>query len=65
MPIHDWSRVIDDASHAFHHAWIAEIQKVLNEGILPPDYYALAEQVAKPTVPDVLTLRSRNGSDAP
>jgi hypothetical protein len=62
MPIHDWSRVFDGAFHAFHHAWIAEIQKALNCGILPPDYYALAEQVAGAAVPDVLTLQATNGA---
>jgi hypothetical protein len=61
MPIHDWSRVFDGAFHAFHLAWIAEIQKALNSGILPPDYYALAEQIAGPAVPDVLTLQATNG----
>lgn len=63
MPIHDWSRVFDGAFHAFHHSWITFIQEVLNNGILPPDYYAMAEQVAKPTVPDILTLQSRNGAE--
>jgi hypothetical protein len=56
MPIHDWSRVFDGA---FHHAWIAEIQKVLNSGILPPDYYALAEQVAGATTPSRVGLSDR------
>jgi hypothetical protein len=28
----------------FHHSWIEEIQRVLNGGQLPSDYYALAEQ---------------------
>jgi hypothetical protein len=65
MAIHDWSRVFDGAFHAFHHSWITFIQESLNSGILPPDYYAMAEQVAKPTVPDVLTLRSRDDSHAP
>jgi hypothetical protein len=63
MPINDWTRVFDGAFHAFHHVWIAEIQKALNTGILPPDYYALAEQVVRPTVPDVLTLQLTNGFD--
>ena len=49
MPVHDWTRVFDGAFHAFHLAWIAEIQKALNNGILPPDYYAMAEQVAGPS----------------
>jgi hypothetical protein len=63
MPIHDWSRVFDGAFHAFHHAWIAELQTALNSGILPPDYYAMAEQVTRPIVPDILTLQSTNGVD--
>jgi hypothetical protein len=61
MPIHDWSRVFDGAFHDFHHVWIGELRNALNEGILPPDYYAMAEQVARPTVPDVLTLQTTNG----
>jgi hypothetical protein len=61
MPIHDWTKVFDGAFHAFHLGWIAEIQKALNGGILPPDYYAMAEQVAGPTVPDVLTLQVSDG----
>ena len=58
MPIHDWSRVFDGAFHDFHHVWIGELRNALNSGILPPDYYAMAEQVAGPTVPDVLTLQT-------
>jgi hypothetical protein len=61
MPIHDWSRVFDGAFHAFHHAWITHIQESLNGGILPAGYYAMAEQVAKRAIADVLTLRSKNG----
>jgi hypothetical protein len=58
MPIHDWSRVFDGAFHDFHHVWIGELRNALNGGVLPPDYYAMAEQVVGPTVPDVLTLQS-------
>jgi len=61
MPIHDWSRVYDGAFHAFHLGWIAELQIALNQGLLPPDYYAMAEQVAGAAVPDVLTLQTVNG----
>jgi len=57
MGIHDWTRVNAGTFHAFHTAWITEIQRALNNGILPADYYALAEQVAGLTVPDVLTLQ--------
>src|SRR3954471_8724786 len=70
MPIHDWSRVSAGTFHAFHLAWIAEIQRVMNGGLLPPGFYAMAEQVAGEMVPDVLTLQdlggggSERGSDA-
>lgn len=56
MPIHDWRRVTDGTFHDFHHAWTAEIRTALNSGILPPPYYALAEQIAGPFGPDVLAL---------
>ena len=58
MPIHDWTRVTAGTFHAFHLAWIAEIQQALNGGILPPEYYAQAEQIAGPLGPDVLTLQT-------
>lgn len=56
MPVHDWTRVSDGVFHDFHLAWIAEIRRVLNAGLLPSSYYALAEQVAGAGNPDVLTL---------
>ena len=46
MPIHDWSRVSAGTFHAFHVAWLGHIQEALNTGVLPPDYYAMAEQIA-------------------
>jgi hypothetical protein len=58
MPIHDWTRVSAGTWHAFHLSWIAEIQLALNGGLLPPDYYAQAEQVIGPLGPDVLTLQT-------
>jgi hypothetical protein len=57
MPIHDWSRVEAGIFHDFHHAWIEEIKRSLNAGLLPDDYYALAEQFAAGFGPDVLTLQ--------
>ncbi len=57
MPAHDWSRVTAGTFHHFHLAWIAELCRALNRGLLPPGYYALAEQVAGETIPDVLTLQ--------
>ena len=59
MPIHDWTRVSAGTWHDFHVAWIAEIRRVLNEGLLPSDYYAQAEQIVGPLGPDVLTLREQ------
>ena len=58
MPIHDWTRVKAGIFHAFHHEWISEIGRALNRGLLPPEYYALPEQIAGGWGPDVLTLQA-------
>jgi len=58
MPVHDWTRVEDGIYHDFHVSWIPEIKKVLNEGLLPQGYYALAEQHAGQSIADVLTLHA-------
>jgi hypothetical protein len=63
MPIHDWTRVEAGIFHDFHHAWIEEIKRALNAGILPRDYYALAEQHAAGFGPDVLTLQGTGGNE--
>ncbi len=68
MPVHDWSRVEAGLFHHFHHSWIEELQRALNAGVLPPDYYALAEQYAGVLGPDVLTLQGtvpNSDGDAP
>jgi hypothetical protein len=68
MPIHDWTRVDPGIFHDFHHTWITEIRRVLNRGLLPPEYYALAEQIAGGLGPDVLALQRpapANGSPSP
>src|SRR5262249_57916252 len=57
MPIHDWSRVPAGIFHDFHHDWIAEIKRTLNDGRLPAAYYALAERTTGAFRPDVLTLQ--------
>jgi hypothetical protein len=57
MPIHDWTRVGAGVFHAFHHDWITELSRALNRGLLPPEYYALTEQIVGGLGPDVLTLR--------
>ena len=63
MPIHDWTRVEAGIFHAFHHRWISAISDVLNTGLLPKDYYALAEQQAAGFGPDVLTLQDQRAEE--
>jgi len=57
MPSHDWSRVHAGIFHHFHLAWIYQIQSALNAGVLPPEYYALAEGRIESLEPDILTLK--------
>ena len=52
-PVHDRSRVGAGIFHDFHHAWIEEIKRALNTGLLPADYYTMAEQHAAGFGPDV------------
>ncbi len=59
MPIHDWTRVQSGTFHAFHTAWIAQLQETLNGGLLPPDFYALAEQFAGDTAANAFYLMRR------
>ena len=56
MPMHDWTRVSAGSFHTFHTAWITEIARALNNGVLPDGFYAESEQVAGRTGLDVLTL---------
>ena len=64
MAIHDWTRVEAGVFHHFHLSWIDAIARALNAGMLPADYYALAEQHAAGIEPDVLTLHAeRPGAD--
>lgn len=65
MPVHDWTRVEAGIFHAFHVAWLPEIQKKLNGGLLPPGFYALAEQHAGQSIADVLTLHASPASVEP
>jgi len=55
--MHDWTRVAVGVFHAFHHEWISEISRALNQGLLPADHYALPEQIAAGIGLDVLTLQ--------
>ncbi|MEZ6078309.1 MAG: DUF4058 family protein [Pirellulaceae bacterium] len=56
MPLHDWKRVSAGTFHGFHNAWITELARALNNGVLPSPSYAEAELVAGQTGPDVLAL---------
>jgi hypothetical protein len=58
MPAHDWTRVSAGVFHDFHLGWIAELRRALNGGLLPPGYYAMAEQVAGGVGPDVIALEA-------
>jgi Protein of unknown function (DUF4058) len=60
MPIHHWSRVHAAVFHDFHHGWIDQIKRLLNNGLLPSVYYAMVEQHAAHFDPDVMTLQSRS-----
>jgi hypothetical protein len=66
MPVHDWTHVDAGIFHDFHHAWISEIARALNRGLLPPDHYALAEQIAGEPGPDLRHLQApTNGPRLP
>ncbi len=57
MPMHDWTNVEAGIYHDFHHARIFALKQTLNAGVLPEDYYAMAEQVAAGFGPDVVALQ--------
>jgi hypothetical protein len=57
MPVHDWTRVVAGNFHDFHQSWIAFIRNSLNDGRMPDDFYAMAEQVAEGPKPDVIALQ--------
>lgn len=63
MPMHDWTRVAAGIFYAFHHDWITEMARALNNGLLPEDYYALPEQQAAGFGPDVLALQSPSANE--
>jgi len=65
MPIHDWTKVKAGIFHAFHHEWISQIAHALNDGLLPPEYYAMPEQAVSEFIADVLTLKGAEGPTEP
>lgn len=62
MAIHDWTRVGAGTYHDFHNTWITQLKIALNEGMLPPDYYAMSEQHLTRKISDVLALHATDPS---
>ncbi len=62
MPIHDWTRVGAGTFHDFHQDWTIEIRRTLNRGVLPPGYFAMADQRVTGPEPDVVALKVREPS---
>jgi hypothetical protein len=56
MPVHDWTRVRANRFHDFHQGWTIAIRNALNAGLLPPGYFAMAEQITGGPEPDVVAL---------
>jgi len=65
MPVHNWTRVEAGIFHHFHNGWIYELGNALNDGLLPPGYYALGEQHAGRPIADVLTLHDQPATSEP
>jgi hypothetical protein len=65
MPIHDWSRIDHGIFHDFHQSWTIELRNALNAGLLPPEFFALAEQSMSGPIPDVVALHRRGLESAP
>ena len=63
MPLHDWTRVTAGTYHDFHNSWITHLKELFNSGLLPSPYYALGEQRAGDTGPDLLALRAANEAE--
>jgi len=56
MPAHDWTHIEGPVFHDFRTTWVVAVRNALNEGLLPPGFYALIEQHAGRAIADVLTL---------
>lgn len=63
MPVHDWKRVLAGTFHDFHQGWVVQLRSTLNDGLLPPDYYAQVEQGVSGPNADVLTLHEGSVTD--
>lgn len=64
MAIHDWTRVSAGTFHHFHTIWLAHLAEELNQGRLPEDYYAMAEQRAGQVQPEVYLTMEMSEEEA-
>src|ERR1051325_2525539 len=58
MPMHDWRQVKSGIYHNFHTLWISTLTNRLNAKLLPPGYFAMAEQIVGRPEADVVTLQT-------
>lgn len=58
MPMHDWTRVKAGTYHDFHVLWMSTLTNRLNAGLLPPGFFAMAEQIIGQPETDVVTLQT-------
>lgn len=65
MPMHDWTKVKSGTYHNFHYRWVAAIMDRLNAGLLPPGFFAMAEQRVAGPEPDVIALTADRNDTAP
>jgi hypothetical protein len=65
MPVHVWTRVDAGIFHAFHLNWLGRLQDMLNDGVVPPGYYALAEQHRGKLIANLLTLQVPDAAKGP
>lgn len=66
MPIHDWTRVDAGVFHDFHTVWIGALRNAMNSGLLPPGFYAMAEQHGGKYIADILTFeRTEHAESSP
>ena len=62
MPMHDWTKVTPNYYHDFHGRWMYAIADALNDGLLPPNYFAASDQKMPPVGPDIVTLELGNSN---
>src|SRR5262245_21272484 len=65
MPMHDWTHVKSGTYHNFHLLWLSNITNRLNAGLLPPGFFAMAEQIIGRPETDVVTLQTSSRRKRP